>query len=181
MFISDFMEKIIKIPDEVEVNIKDFKVSVKGPRGSLERDFFSPLYKEIRIKKNDKNILVFSESEKRKIKSMVGTITSHIKNMIKGVTKGYVYKLKIVYIHFPFTVKVSDGEVLISNFLGEKAPRKSKIVGETKVEVKGDEIIVTGINKEDTGQTAVNIERATKISRRDRRVFQDGIFLVGSE
>lgn len=171
------MEKIIEIPNGVEIEINNFKVKVNGPKGSLEKDFFSPLFKDyILIKKENKKVFLSAESEKRKIKAMLGTIEAHINNMFKGVTEGYIIKLKIVYMHFPFTVKISDQEVLINNFLGEKTPRKTKIVGDCKVEVKGDEITVTGINKEDAGQTAANLEKATWIKSRDRRVFQDGIF-----
>ena len=96
--------------------------------------------------------------------------------MFIGLTDGYIAKLKIVYMHFPFTIKINGNEVLINNFLGEKKPRKTTIVGDCKMEVKGDEITVTGINKDDVGQTTANLERATWIRARDRRVFQDGIF-----
>lgn len=167
------------IPEGIVVQLAGFKVSVSGSNGSLEKDFFSSLFaKEIQMKKQDNKIIIFSESKKRKVKSMLGTIESHIKNMIKGVTERFTYKLKIVYMHFPITVKVSEREVLIQNFLGEKYPRKAEVVDDCNVEVSGDEITVSGINKESVGQTAANIEKATKISARDRRVFQDGIFLV---
>lgn len=171
------MEKVIEIPDEIEVNINNFKVSVKGPKGNLERDFFSPLFRDdITIRKENNKIFLSIKSEKRKIKSMFGTIESHIKNMFKGVTEGFTAKLKIVYMHFPMKVQVSGKEILINNFLGERVPRKAKIVGDCKVEVKGDIITVNGISKDDVGQTTANMERATWIKARDRRVFQDGIF-----
>lgn len=169
------MEKIVGIPDNVDVKIDNLKVSIKGEKGELERDFFSPLFKSIKIEKKDNKIII-SGIEERKTKAMVGTIESHIKNMIIGVTKGYVSKLKIVYMHFPMTVKVSDKEILIQNFLGEKTARKTKIYGNVKVEVKGDEIIVSGTDKEEVGQTAARIEQATRIRAKDRRIYQDGVF-----
>ncbi len=173
------MEKKIKLSEGVKVEVEGFKVSVSGEKGNLEKDFSSPLFRDhIKIIKGSDGIKIVSSSEKRKIKSQVGCIEAHIKNMMNGVTKGYEYKLKIVYIHFPFTVKVAGNEVVVSNFLGERSVRKSKIVGDTKVESKGQDITVTGINKEDVGQTAANLEKATYVSGRDRRVFQDGIFLV---
>ncbi len=173
------MEKIVEIPKDVEVKVENFRVFVKGPKGSLEKDFFSPLFqKDIKILKEGDKIVVKAEKERRKIKAMVGTIASHINNMMKGVKEGFQAKLKIVYMHFPFTVKVSGNEIIVSNFLGEKVPRKTKIVGDCKVEVKGDEIIVSGIDKEAVGLTAANLERVTKIKRKDRRVFMDGIFRV---
>jgi large subunit ribosomal protein L6 len=177
MFISDDMERTVEIPEEVKVEIENFKVKVTGSKGNLERDFYSPLFKkDIIIKKIDNKISISSESKRKKVKAMIGTIESHILNMFEGVTKGFTTKLKIVYMHFPFTVKISGNEILVNNFLGEKTPRKTKVVGDCKIEVKGDEITVTGISKEDVGQTAANLEKATWIKARDRRVFQDGIF-----
>jgi len=173
------MEKIIEVPNDIEVEIDKFKVKIKGPKGSLEKDFYSPLFKkDILIQKNDNKITISTKSKKRKIKAMIGTIESHIHNMFIGVKEGFLAKLKMVYMHFPFTVKVSGEEVTISNFLGEKTPRKTKILGDCKVEVQGDEIIVSGISKEDVGQTAAKIEHATWIKQRDRRVFQDGCFIT---
>ncbi len=179
MFISDFMEKVIEIPNNVEVEVNSFKVKIKGSKGVLERDFSSPLFnKRITMKKENNKIFLSTESDKRKIKAMIGTIESHLYNMLLGVQEGYSAKLKIVYMHFPFTVKISGKEVLISNFLGEKTPRKAKVIGDCKVEVQNDEIVVTGISKEEVGQTASKLERATRIKQRDRRVFQDGIFIT---
>jgi len=171
------MEKTVEIPEGIEVEVDNFKAKIKGPKGSLERDFYSPLFrKEITIKKNDNIISIATESKRKKVKAMIGTIEAHMNNMFKGVTGGFTVKLKIVYMHFPFTLKISGSEILVDNFLGEKLPRKTKIVGDCKVEIKGDEITVTGINKEEVGQTAANLERVTWIKSRDRRVFQDGIF-----
>jgi large subunit ribosomal protein L6 len=171
------MERIVEIPNGIEVEIDNFKIKVNGPKGFLEEDFYSPLFKkDISIKKTDNKIFISTKSKRKKVKAMLGTIEAHIKNMFKGLIEGFTVKLKIVYMHFPFTVKISGKEISINNFLGEKLPRKTKIVGDCKVEIKGDEITVTGINKDDVGQTAANLERATWIKARDRRVFQDGIF-----
>ncbi|MFH0928775.1 MAG: 50S ribosomal protein L6 [Candidatus Aenigmatarchaeota archaeon] len=171
------MEKAVEIPEKIEVEIENFKANVKGPKGSMERDFYSPLFKkDITIKKEDRVIIIATDSKRRKVKAMLGTIESHLKNMFEGLTDGYTVKLKIVYMHFPFTMKMEGKEIYVNNFLGEKKPRKTNIVGDCKVEIKGDEVTVTGINKEDVGQTSANLERVTKIRKRDRRVFQDGIF-----
>ena len=75
-------------------------------------------------------------------------------------------------------MEVKGKEMLIKNFLGEKQPRKAKIPGQTKVEVKGQEVTVTGLSKEDVGQTIANIRSATRIRNRDSRVFQDGFYIV---
>jgi len=173
------MERIIEIPNDVQVEVENFKVTVKGPKGNLEKDFFSTLFKrDIMFQKNENKISISTKSKKRKVKAMIGTMDSIIRNMIDGVKEVYSAKLKIVYMHFPFTVKVSGKEVIISNFLGAKSSRKARIIGDCKVEVQGDEVIVTGISKEDVGQTAAQLERATWIKQRDRRVFQDGLFVT---
>ncbi|MBR9682330.1 MAG: 50S ribosomal protein L6 [Candidatus Aenigmarchaeota archaeon] len=173
------MEKLVSVPEGVQVEIDSFKVSVSAEKGKLERDFMDPLFKRyLKIEKIDDKVKVFSISDKRKQKAIVGTVAAHIRNMIEGVLNGYEKKLKIAYIHFPFTVKVEGNVVNITNFLGEKSPRFAKIIGDAKVEVKGDQITVAGINKEEVGQTAGNIELATKVKRYDRRIFQDGVFLL---
>ncbi|HDJ96561.1 MAG TPA: 50S ribosomal protein L6 [Candidatus Aenigmarchaeota archaeon] len=173
------VEKSIEVPEGVSVEVDGKRVKVSGEKGSLERTFKYVF--DIKIRKEGNRIIVSSPSERRKVKAMVGTIIAHIRNMIKGVTKGYKYRLRIVYKHFPISVKVEGDKVLIHNFLGERTVRVAKIVGDTKVDVKGKDIEVTGINVEDVAQTAANIEQACRITKYDRRVFVDGIFIVGKE
>jgi len=109
--------------------------------------------------------------------STTTTSKSLIKNMIIGVTKGFTYKLKIVFAHFPITVKVKGNQVHIENFYGERSPRIAQIIGNSKIEVKEDDIIVKGISIYDVGQTAANIEQATKVKNKDLRVFLDGVYV----
>lgn len=171
------LKEEIPIPEGIDVNI-DNGITMKGSNGQLERKFNYP---RISIKKEDSNIVLKVNFPKKKDKAMLGTIKSHINNMIVGLTDGFTYNMKIVYAHFPMTVKASEDKVTIENFLGERYPRTAKIVGTAKVQVKGDEVVITGINKEDVGQTMANLEQATKIKGRDPRVFQDGIYLVGQD
>ena len=167
----------ISIPDGINVTVDD-AVIVKGSKGTLTRKFN---HKNIQIKVEDDKIVVESSFPKKKDKAMLGTIRSHISNMITGLTDGFTYKMKIVYAHFPMTVKKAGNKIIIENFLGERHPRSAKIVGDANVQIKGDEVIVSGINKEHVGQTMANMEQATKIRGRDPRVFQDGIYLVSKE
>lgn len=167
----------IPIPEGIDVTIED-GVTIKGSKGQLSRKFNYP---NVVIKKDDGNVVLEANFPKKKDKAMLGTIRSHISNMITGLTDGFTYNMKIVYAHFPMTVKAGKDKVIIENFLGERYPRTAKIVGSAKVQVKGDEVIVTGINKEDVGQTMANLEQATKIRGRDPRVFQDGIYFVSRE
>ncbi len=176
------MERAVNIPEGIEIELQGFKASVSGKKGKIEKDFYSPMFsKDVKIEKSGNTIKITAQSEKRKVKSMVGTIEAILNSMIKGVTEGYSYNLKTISMHFPLTVKVSGNEVLIQNFLGEKSPRKAKVVEGAKVEVNGDEITVSGVDKEIVSQTAANIETATKIKSRDRRIFQDGIYITKKE
>jgi large subunit ribosomal protein L6 len=168
------MEKELTIPENVKIEIQNKHVKVSGPKGELKREF--KYFFDVKIEKKDNKIVVTSSSEIKKVRAIVGTIIAHIDNMIKGVKEGYTYKLKVIYSHFPVTVKVEGSDVQIHNFLGEKVPRIAKILGNTKVEVKGQDIILTGPDKEDVGQTCANIEQACRITKYDRRIFQDGIY-----
>lgn len=167
----------IPIPEGIEVTIQD-EVMVSSSKGELKRKFKS---RNIKISKDDDKIILEAPFPKKRDKAMLGTIKSHITNMIIGLTHGFTYKMKIVYAHFPMTVKVAGNQVTIDNFLGEKHPRTAKIIGNTQVQIKGDEVILEGIDKEEVGQTMANIEQATKIKGRDPRVFQDGIYLVSKQ
>lgn len=171
--------KEVLVPENVNIEIENKKVKVSGEKGSLEREFKT--FFEIKIEKNENKLKVSSESERRKVKAEVGTIAGHIGNMIKGVTKGYIYRMRVVYSHFPVTLKIEGNKVLIQNFLGERSPRVAKIAGGTKVKVEKQDVTLTGIDKEDVGLTASNIEQATKIRGYDRKVFQDGCYIVSKE
>lgn len=168
------VSKIIQVPEDVEVTLEGKRVAVKGAKGTLTRDFSqAPISMELQ----GKSIRVWADWPRKKESALVGTVYAHINNMITGVRKGFTYKLKIVFSHFPISVKVQDKNVLIENFTGERNPRRAKIIGDAKVKVSGEDIIVQGINLEDVSQTAANIEQATKVKRKDPRIFLDGIYL----
>lgn len=164
----------VEIPEGVDGTLEGRIVTIKGEKGELVRDFS---HAPINIQLDGKTVTVQASWPRKKEAALVGTVRSHIQNMIKGVTKGFTYKLKIVFSHFPITVKIKEKTLAIENFTGERNPRKAKIMGDTKVTVKGDDIIVQGINLEDVSQTAANIQNATKIRRKDPRVFLDGIYV----
>jgi len=166
--------KTIDVPDGVEVKIAGRAVSVKGEKGALTRDFSET---PISLQLEDKKITVQASWPRKREAALVGTVAALIQNMIIGTAKGYTYKLKIVFSHFPISVKVKERMVSIENFTGERSPRSAKIVGDVKVSVKEDDVIVQGIDVEDVSQTAANIERATKVKSKDPRVFLDGIFI----
>jgi len=165
----------IEIPEGVDIAIDGYTVTVKGPKGQVSKRIYYP---HVEIKKVDSNIIVDSRIDRKQQRAMVGTLAAHIKNMIVGVTKGYEYRMKAVYSHFPIQLKANPGEIAINNFLGERNARSAKILDGVKVEINKDELVVTGINKENVGQTMANIEQATRVHGFDIRVFQDGVYLV---
>jgi len=164
----------VEIPEGVESMLDGRVITIKGEKGELTRDFS---HATINIQLEGRTVTVQASWPRKKEAALVGTVCSHIQNMIKGVTAGFTYKLKIVFSHFPITVKVQGKTLIIQNFTGERNPRKAKIMGDTKVTVKGDDITVQGINLEDVSQTAANIQNATKIKIKDPRVFLDGIYV----
>ena len=106
----------------------------------------------------------------------MNTARSIIRNLFEGVIDGYTIKMKVVFSHFPINVKVDGKQVLIENFQGERAPRVTKIWGETKVVPKGDDVIITGHVLTDVSQTAAEIENKSRVKNKDHRVFLDGIY-----
>ena len=170
------VERIVEIPENVNMDIAEKKVTVAGPKGNLSEDF-SHMPVSISIDKQ-KAIISASWPKKKEI-AIVGTAAATLRNMIIGVTEGFVYKLRTVHAHFPVTIKVQEQEkkIIIENFIGEKNPRVAKIIGDVNVKVSGDEITVEGINIKDVSQTASNMEVATKIRDKDQRVFLDGIYI----
>lgn len=169
------ISRIVEIPAGVTVTYDNRVMTVKGPKGQNVRELYYP---GIVITAEEGLVIVDSEIQRKQYKAMVGTFASHIRNMIVGVTEGFEYKMSIVYSHFPMQTKVEGKTFVINNFLGEKKARVAKIVGETTVKISGNSVAVSGICKEDVGQTTANIEQKTKIKRFDPRVFQDGIYVV---
>lgn len=175
MVLTGKVAEEIPIPPNVSVRLEGDRIRVEGPRGKLERSFRHP---GVRIAQAEGGLVVSAAFPRAAEKAMVGTTGAHLRNMLHGVTEGFEYALKVVYSHFPVKVSVKGSAVIIENFLGEKSPRRAKIVGETKVTVKGAEILLQGPDLEAVGQTAANLERATRIKGFDPRVFQDGIYIV---
>jgi len=165
----------VEIPPGVDVTLEGGVLTVSGPKGKLVRDMRFP---QIDLKIEDGEIVVSTASDKKRILAMTGTLEAHAKNMFRGVTEGYEYRMKVVYSHFPIQLKLQGNRLEINNFLGEKQPRVAKIIEGVTVKIGNDEVTLTGIDKEKVGNTAANIEHATRITKRDPRVFQDGIYIT---
>jgi large subunit ribosomal protein L6 len=172
------IENTVTIPEDITIDMDGNKISVTGTNGKVERDFG---HSKLNMKHIDNTLHIWTMNPKKKEASLVNTITSHIQNMIKGVQKGFIYRLKIVFIHFPMTIQVEKNKVVINNFVGEQAPRVAKIQGNVKIHVEGDDIVVQGANIEDVAQTAANIQQSTHIKNKDLRKFLDGIYIYRKE
>ena len=165
----------VEIPEGIDAKLDGAKLTIKGPHGENTREFkIGKLY----FKKEGNKILLGNEKSTKNEKRLMSTLASHIRNMIKGVQKKFEYKLKICFSHFPITVDIKDNQATIKNFLGEKVARKCKIFKDAEVKIDKEIITITSSNKEIAGQVAANFENATKVGNRDRRVFQDGIFIT---
>lgn len=169
-------ERRVKLPEGVSAKVEGNLITVTGKKGSLTRDFGE--FPHIKFLVEEGRVSIRCEFPHRKEKALVGTFEAHLANMVRGVSTGFEYTMKTVYSHFPIKAKVDGNTFVVENFLGERHPRKAAILPDIKVQVKGDQVVVTGNNRESVGQTAANIERATKVTRRDIRVFQDGIYLI---
>lgn len=165
----------VEIPEGVAVTIDGSTITAKGPKGEVTRQLCYPM---IDITKEDSRLIVNSRLDRKQHRAMVGTLAAHIGNMIAGVSRGFEYKMKVVYSHFPIQLKQASDELIIGNFLGERKARSAKILPGAKVEIGKDQLTITGIDKEQVGQTMANIEQATRVHGFDIRIFQDGIYLV---
>ena len=163
----------LEIPDGVTVTYNQPMITVQGPLGKTWKSF-----KKIPVTIDVKEDKVFFKAQgtRNKNRAIMNTSRSIIKNLCEGVVEGYTIKMKIVFSHFPITVKVDGKTVLIENFQGERAPRKTKIWGETKVVPKGDDVIITGHVLTDVSQTAAEIENGSRVKNKDHRVFLDGVY-----
>jgi large subunit ribosomal protein L6 len=170
------LQRTIQVPDGVTVNVDGKTVKVKGPLGTLQEDLS---HLPVTIAQGGREVQVSVIWPRKREIGMLGTAAAHIRNMIRGVTKGYRYNLRTVYAHFPVTVKVDEKARLlkVENFTGEKTPRSAQILDGVKVAVKGDDITVEGIDIKAVSQTAANIQNSTKIKKKDLRVFLDGIYI----
>jgi large subunit ribosomal protein L6 len=178
-FTDEGIDGNVEIPDRVNASKDKDILIIKGRNGTIRKDFTKlPAYIEI----EDKKIYIKPYGKRKKDLAIRNTARSIINNMIIGVEEGFTYKLKIVFAHFPISVKVKGKEIHVENFFGERSPRISKIIGEdTKVKVLAEDVLVEGPSLEDVSQTAANLESSTKVKNKDHRVFLDGLYIYGRE
>jgi len=165
----------IDIPEGIDASLEGATISIKGPEGETTRTFD---FGGLEVKKDGRKIILGSKKSSKREKKLMNTITAHIKNMVEGVQNKFEYKLKVCFSHFPISVEIQGNTATIKNFLGEKIPRKMTLPEGVQIEVQKQDITVTSQDKEVAGQAAANFEKITRIVGKDRRVFQDGIFIT---
>ncbi|QEE15350.1 50S ribosomal protein L6 [Promethearchaeum syntrophicum] len=179
------MVKYVSIDEELEIpkgivcTINEQKlVSVKGKLGTMTKDFGHA--KKIDIKIDGNKVFLHADFPRKNTVALTTTLKNILHNMFLGVAEGYEYRMKIVYSHFPITLeppKKGSDVILIKNFLGERAPRITHSIGDVKIKADKEEVIVSGTDKELVGQTCANIQKRCRIKNKDKRVFQDGIYV----
>ena len=169
-----FEDEVVAIPKGVTVTLNKRMLGFVGPLGKTFKSFRS-IPVDIIIAEG--KITLKATGTKKKDYAILHTARSIIRNICEGLVVGYTIKMKIVYAHFPITVKVNGKIISVENFQGERAPRVTHIVGNTKVTPKGEDVVLTGEVWTDITQTAANIELKTKVKNKDHRVFLDGIYV----
>jgi len=168
------LKEEIEIPEGVTVQVNE-TLHVKGPKGELNKKMFHP---KVNIKvEGNKVVLQTNKATKREAKVLF-SFKAHLANMFKGVQEPFVYKLKICSGHFPMNVSMSGKKIIIKNFIGEKHPRETTIQEGVTVKIEGSDITVESNDIELAGNMAGKLELLTAVANRDRRIFQDGIYIT---
>lgn len=172
---KDDLIREVGLENSVKAKLEGNTLKISGPKGEVERVFVHPRI-EVRVESN-KVVLKAPLATKRE-KTILCSFEAHIQNMVKGVKEVHSYTLKICSGHFPMNVTVAGSEFVVKNFLGEAVPRKTKVLKGAEVKVTGNDVVVSSSDKEIAGQMAARIESLCRITNRDRRIFQDGIYIT---
>jgi large subunit ribosomal protein L6 len=157
------LERVIEIPEGMSVVVNGKQVKVTKDGNNLEKEFRFP---KINLSVEGNLFKVGAKNASKRESKMIGTISA------------FFYDIEICNVHFPMTVKVEGDKVTIKNFLGEKIDREAKIFPNVNVNVKGNQVEIKSFDLEAAGHTATSIEKATRVKGRDKRIFQDGIFIT---
>ncbi|GAB1311258.1 60S ribosomal protein L9B [Madurella fahalii] len=177
-------EETLEVPENVKVSIKSRLVTVEGPRGKLTKDLSHIAVNFSALKKNVIGLEMHHGS--RKNVAALRTVRTIINNLIIGVTKGFKYKMRYVYAHFPINVNVEKNaetgnwEVEIRNFIGEKIVRRVTMAPGVEVEIskaQKDELILSGNSLEGVSQSAADIQQICRVRNKDIRKFLDGVYV----
>ncbi|HEV2231067.1 MAG TPA: 50S ribosomal protein L6 [Thermoplasmata archaeon] len=174
---GQFQEAVVAIPPKATLVVEGRTLKAKGPLGEVVRAFPSDVLK-VAVRDGTVTLTLAIPPNRKRAQALLRTWAAHVANLAVGVSIGFEARLKVVAAHFPMKVQAKEHELLIENFLGEKHPRSALLVPGVTAAVDGEFVVLTGRDVETVGQSAANIERATRIRDYDPRVFQDGIYLV---
>jgi large subunit ribosomal protein L6 len=170
------INRSVQIPQGTEIELTSGKLVVKKNGKTITKKI--PFSNKLSIKKEGNEVKIDCKKPTRRESALAGTTEAHVRNAIDGLENEYIYRLEICNVHFPMTVKIEGKKLMIKNFLGEKLDRIANILEEVDAKIQGNIVELKSSNKDAVGQSAANIELATKVRNRDRRVFQDGIYLI---
>ncbi|MCS6998482.1 MAG: 50S ribosomal protein L6 [Aquificaceae bacterium] len=147
-------KKPIEIPQGVKVSLQEEELRVEGPKGKLSLK----LHPDIRVKLENNTLRVERPTDQPFHRAMHGTTAALIRNMIKGVTEGFVKVLEVVGLGYRAAVKGNNLELS----LGLSHPVLYPIPPDVKIEVKENKIYVSGIDKQRVGQVCAQIRAFRK-------------------
>lgn len=171
---QDLREEL-KVPEHTTIAIEGNLFTVKGQKGEVKRTFYNP---KITARVIGDAVVFESKKATKQEKKLVKACIAHLKNMINGANQGHIYKLKICSGHFPMTASVKGNVFELKNFYGESVPRTTTLPEGVDVKVEGQFIIIQGVDKAEASKAAALIELLTRRPGFDKRIFQDGIFIV---
>ncbi len=166
----------IEMPEGVTADFTESILTIKKGQDEIQRRI-NPM---IEVKVEGNKITLIVRRVRKTEKKMFGTTKAHVRNMVKGFDEPFKYKLHIANVHFPMTVThdKDNNQLFVKNFLGEKTDRKIKLVPGVNIKLGKEEIDLEYFDREKAGQCAANIEKGTRVRNKDRRIFQDGIFII---
>ena len=169
------MIEYVEIPNSVNISIENGKIYVKGSKGEKYRNINN---RNIIVEIRENKIIFKAYYPSKKIIKDMNAMVAHIKNDIDGVTKGFVYKLKGISIHFPLKLKLQNNKLIIENYMGERDIKEIEIPMGVKATLNENEITLEGYDIELLGNLAGLIENSVKPKEKDLRKFQDGIYII---
>lgn len=172
------MIKKIDVPEGIEVETKGRTIVVR--KGDDELTFDSRI-EGLKIIKENNQLVIERKDANKNDKKRINSLVSHIESYLKGLDKKFEYKLQICSVHFPMTAKIEKGSLVIKNFFGERKDRILTLNPKVNVKIDNDIITVSSSSKALAGQQAARIEGLTRVTEKDKRVFQDGIWIIKKE
>jgi large subunit ribosomal protein L6 len=146
----------IPIPEGVKVSLNGNSITVEGPKGKLSMDIHPDM--RVEIDDSEKVIRVFRPTERSMHKALHGTTAALIRNMVKGVSEGFTVVLELHGLGYRASMKGNNLELSLGKSHQDIYPVPEGI----KIEVKGNEIHISGIDKQKVGQVAAEIRALRK-------------------